>query len=750
MNASRYIGRIGALAAALGVGAAVFTGAGVATAAPSTGSSDSSTNKPASDGTSGANAGTGSESGTTATTTKPTKTGHTGPLAGLFHHAPDTKTASSDDTSDPGGTDATTQTKKNKPFKAARAAAKAKASSSTTTGSNSTTDTPKDVASSATSGTTSGTSDTKTTTTDTDTTPKTQATVNTLSTLTTSKNSVKKLAAATTAAATTATTAAATTSAPTLSTVLTDFVTKLFSPASGTSPTAPSAETPLAWLVAAASRRELAGSSATSAAAATPAPTLVVNGLSVVATSPQNVNSLYGMFTNFPGFQGVVQGEQDFDLVNSKGDTVGSITALVSRNNSIGPGQKYTQLVVTSNDVVGAGVVGTGAGQIPPVGSVLASLGNKNFGTIYSAMPSVTGGKDVVSYKSVTPFGNFPLFTNYDAAADLTDGVSFNRPVKTADGFYLAPTTRFSATPTSVTGFPPFFSAVQGTQTYSVFDSATNKAVGSFTGLTTVTSDVLGTYTEAIYVTSTNGSTNVGTAAGQTPPVGTVYNVIYLHSDDLYAIYSAKPAPGGTQFSTKLVTPNGKVTNLPIEFDATAQPQRTLTVPGKYTLVPVGEQQIVGINGLPPREVIFQGYQKFKVVDSAGNTIGTFDADVTNQRDVSGGSSVAVLVTNVTSGTTGTGATNVPPVGSVFNFDYQKNTKFGQVYSALPSASGDVISYKYVSPFGTFPFLTSYDAAAGLSDPNQFTFVDPFNPVNMLAASAKAADCNLLAGCTAV
>ena len=276
---------------------------------------------------------------------------------------------------------------------------------------------------------------------------------------------------------------------------------------------------------------------------------------------------------------------------------------------------------------------------------------------------------------------------------------------------------------TSISGLPPNFVAAQGDQVFDVYQQSTMATIGSFDGYVTTTSDVFGDYSEAILVTSDDGSTNVGTAAGQVPPVGSVYNVIYFGNDDTYTLYSSLPSPSGDVISLKLVTPLGV---LPVytTFDASAPPPiQSLSVPGGYSFVPASTRQLAGINGLPPREVIIQGYQQFDVYNSAGTQIGSFDADVTTQSDWFGKYSEAVLVTNDTAGTAGTAAGDVPPVGSVFNFLYYGNSGFGTFYSAMPSPSGDVISYKFVTPFGDIPVYTTYDAAAGLTADS---FFDPF------------------------
>jgi len=755
MNAGSYIGRIGGLAVALGVGAAVFTGTGVAYAEPT--GSDSSTSGASDSGTSTAG---GSDSDTTSTTdttsesdTNESSTSEaeeseeaeeaeeaedTGkkPRQGIWRdlfggNKGDTTPTPDEKTSEPDSTDGETPSQSTGDTTDAEKAPR--------TGRHRLWSKPADETTTSASETDSDTSAEKVV-------AETQQTKTSLATVTVDEPQTASTASdesTTEDSAETTTTAVTTESAETTSSVsrpLATLVRNILDAFAGNSPWSPAAESPLSWLFAAASRREFSSAAADAEAQN---PTMVLNGYHVVATGdPLFVGSFYGMFTNFPGFQGVVQGEQEFDLVDpDDGTVVGSFTGLVSQNNSIGFNKVYTEIVVT--EVSDENLVGTEAGDLPPVGTVLASFGTGRYGTVYSAMP-VEGGETVIKYNRVTRFGTFKIFTPYDAAHDLTDYVSFNRPIKTVDGFYLAPTEDNSAEMMSVTGFPPFFTAVQGKQIFSVYNDA-GQEVGQFEGLVTVTSDVLGTYTEAVYVTETL-SGNVGTAAGDTPPVGTVYNVIYFHSDNLYVIYSAKPDPGGNVISTIFVTPNGNK-ELDIDFDAVTPPDHDeLVVPGEYTLVPVGEKQVIGINGLPPREAIIQSYQQFKVYDADGNLLGTVDADRTTQWDVDGDSTEAVLITNVTSGTPGTDDGDVPPVGSVFNFSYTGTTGFGQAYYALPGEDGarNKIVLKFVTPFGGIPLWTNYDAAKGLAD---YDYYNPFaQNLEMSALSAPLSASGASAG----
>jgi hypothetical protein len=754
MSASHYVGRIGGLAVALGVGAAVFTGNGVACASP------------ASAGSSGA-AGAGSSAGSTATASetkgtakdaKDTKDAKDGKDAAGTKGADATESGSAAGSDDTDASDTGTKKPKLKwsdIFGGHKADPKPDGDSAQTPDTDAGTDGDatdskpgkhrgwgKAAENASSNSAVTGTTDNGTpATTKPDPTPlkswlkslkadapKTGATAPTSATTKTTTLSTIATAATTgaTAATATATVSPGTaTTASTASTPLANLAKRLLDVFAGGSGNSPVAEGPLSWIVAAASRRQI-GAEATATN-----PTMVLNGYNVVATGePLYVGSFYGMFTNFPGFQGVVQGEQDFDLVDPKtGETVGSFHGLVSQNNSIGFNKTYTQIVVT--EVSDPDLVGTGAGKIPPVGSTLASFGTGKYGTVYSSMPTGEfnddgSSIDVVKYVRVTPLGTFRLFTPYDASKTLTDGVAFNRPIKTQGGYTIVPADPGSAIMQSVTGFPPFFQAVQGTQVYKVIDAEGN-TIGTFQGATTVTSDVLGTYTEAVYVTKVL-SGDPGVMATEVPPVGSVYNVIYFHSNDLFAIYEARPEEDGTSvYSTYLVTPKGTPKKLDIQFDGAAPPVReSLDVPGDYSLKPVGNLQVVGINGLPPREAILQGYQEFEVYNADGDYLGTVTADRTSQWDVSGNSSEAVLVTGVSDDA---GLGGLPPTGSVFNFNYKGTTGFGEAYYSLPGADGkDTVVYKYVTPFGGIQLPYFYDASKGLADYDYYVpdFSSPF------------------------
>lgn len=423
-------------------------------------------------------------------------------------------------------------------------------------------------------------------------------------------------------------------------------------------------------------------------------PRLKLNGYSLVPDSTEEISSFYGRWTYLPGAPSLVQGQQTFDIVDPRTKTtVGEFDALVSR----GLGYNYTSLLVTDNGGVD---VGTGPGQVPPVGSLIATFKVGPVGWAYSAMPTSSG--DDVSFKILTPFGNIALPLTFDAAAGIADHTFDNRPVVLVNGYSIAPADPLGETITGTSGIAPLFTSVQGHQVFGVYNEQ-GVQVGTFDGVFTTTSDILGTYTQAILVTGNDGA-NVGTGDGQTPPVGSVYNVVYAGDDQHYVLYTSLPSPSGDVVTVQQVGP-GSVQNSTTTFiDASERPSTLpLSITRRLTLVPVGALQPVGVNGLPPREIQYQGYQQFDVYDAKGATIGRVDADVMTQHDLFGIRSAAVLVTGVVDGEAGTARGDVPPVGSILNVVSLGDSGFGTVSVVMPDGKVDVKRSWIVTPLGNIP-----------------------------------------------
>ena len=206
----------------------------------------------------------------------------------------------------------------------------------------------------------------------------------------------------------------------------------------------------------------------------------------------------------------------------------------------------------------------------------------------------------------------------------------------------------------------------------------------------------------------------MGTEPWQVPSVGAVYNVIYPWN----ILYSGIPSDSGPPVIKTTITTRVGDIPLPFRFfDATTIPDfGSLKVPGKYRFVPDGDLQFIGINGLPPADAEIQGYRQYNVVDADDHQQGSFKADVITNWTWLNIYSDAILVTEVTDGTIGTGPGDVPPVGSQFNFLYLGKTGFGAFYSAVPSDEGDILTFKLVTPFGNIPIPARYNAIEGLDD----------------------------------
>lgn len=444
--------------------------------------------------------------------------------------------------------------------------------------------------------------------------------------------------------------------------------------------------------------------------------TLTLNGYNLVPSSTETVTSFYGQWASWPGGPTLVQGQQQYAVVDPATNLpVGNFDALVSTGSPFTIRSRYVELLVTANDGVN---VGTGPGQIPPVGSLIASFDLiGGFGWSYSALASSPA--NVVSFALTTPFGDLPLPFGFDAAKGIADHTVDDQPVDLANGYSIVPADPLGDTYVGTSGFLPYYTTVQARQVFDLRD-ASGTTVGSFEGVATPTADVMGVHTQAILVTKVvDGSP--GVLPGDVPPAGSVFNVMY-EAGGSYVIYSALPSASGDAVSTILVDAD-KVSNIgtfPMNLlDAAALPPvKRLPTSDGYSILPTSALLPSGVNGLPPRDVQVQGYQQFGVYDSSGVQQGGFDADVCTQLDMYGNYSQAILVTRVTDDGAG-----VPPVGSIINYVYYGNTGFGTYYSSQPMTDGARTSFKILTPLFDLPTWSMYNASAGLADVSYF---DPF------------------------
>jgi hypothetical protein len=432
-------------------------------------------------------------------------------------------------------------------------------------------------------------------------------------------------------------------------------------------------------------------------AAFLPAAVAFADDYDIVAdpTSTEAITGIYGygfggLYTAPPSVPGSIQGDQDFDYTDTSTGDTGTFFGFES-NATDGFGDTNQEVYVVSD------VSGTDA---PPVGSVFDTytLGDGGFEGIYSAIPLATG--DQISYTLVTPFGDYPVPVTFDAA-NVTAADDGGVPIGNGDD--LDPvTTAGSQVLTAINGNPPLTVNLQGIQLFEIDNSPNN----AFDADETTTTDALGTYTEAVLVTQDQTGT-VGTAAGDTPAVGSVFNTITLGGiENVYSDLASTTGGAGVITDT-VETPLGDFT-IPVTFDAAdAEVSAPIDLPNGDDLVPASTLDFTGINGLPPADVAVEGTQVFDYTDGAQS--GSFDADVTNTLDSFDDFTETVLVTS--------GSDPDAPVGSVFQTVSLGDSGFESIYSDIAStaAGGDVISDTLVTPFGDFTIPLTLDASASLA-----------------------------------
>jgi hypothetical protein len=134
-----------------------------------------------------------------------------------------------------------------------------------------------------------------------------------------------------------------------------------------------------------------------------------------------------------------------------------------------------------------------------------------------------------------------------------------------------------------------------------------------------------------------------------------------------------------------------------------------------YNIVvdPNSTEQITGIYGYgfdgfvtaPPAVAgSVQGDQTFDFTDTTTGISGTFAAHESTSADAFGDTNQDVLVSSSSGG-------DAPPVGSFFDSYTFDDDAFANIYAALPSPTGDLISDTLVTPFGDYTIPVTFDAA---------------------------------------
>ena len=479
----------------------------------------------------------------------------------------------------------------------------------------------------------------------------------------------------------------------------------VFNPFAGTAPNAPTPESPLSWVMAAATRKELSRAAVNVDPAS---PALMVNGLTITPGSPQTVTGIYNRTTAGPAVNQSLQGYQKFNTVDEDGN-LGTFYAYVSTAPYLTAPTSSRVLYVDSGiaDLLGES---PGAGALPD-GSVISTSSLGSFVNVYSAIAGAdpnSGNDDTVT----------DILTNTRTGktidlSSLVNGLGFNA----ADVSPVLPDyIRGVGDPTitSVSALPPLTIAPQGYQTFEYLDADGN-TIGHFNAVVTTTKDAIGFSTEALLVT---GYPDAG--RGEAPPIGTVYNTIDYGNWEV--VYSSIPQDGTDEVTVILANTRTQdalnISWLYQGFDASKGLTDGTNIwsfdfGDGYTVAPTQAQQVfTGVNGLPPVSATVSAIQEFNVMQGS-DSAGTFTATLTTiptmllTHDVE-----TLLVTDSSS--------SAVPVGSVFEVE-SLGLGFVHVYSDLVGAGVDgqnLITDALLTPWGTAIDVSwlyqGVDVAAGL------------------------------------
>ncbi len=262
---------------------------------------------------------------------------------------------------------------------------------------------------------------------------------------------------------------------------------------------------------------------------------------------------------------------------------------------------------------------------------------------------------------------------------------------------------------------PALALSVDGQQLYSYTDTTTNTN-GTFEAFVSTSTNMYGATTTEVMVAP-------GTYADNAPPVGSVFDTTTNSHNANYTFYSdlKGAGPGDKDVITEISHNAFGSHNVATSYDAAAVVQTDqFNIGNGYTIDavpstdPGGGYDMTGINGLPPDDMVYQGSQLFNVEDAQGNVVGSFEALKTTTSDLAGSYTQALLVTQDISGPVGTGAGDIPNVGSVYNTFTIGGIR--SIYEDLtPTQQGakDVVMYGFTNPTNSNGFDASAAPALG-------------------------------------
>jgi hypothetical protein len=163
-------------------------------------------------------------------------------------------------------------------------------------------------------------------------------------------------------------------------------------------------------------------------------------------SSTETLTGVYGLENTAPPAEsGSIQGYQEFEVYDTTtSQAVGTFYADESNSTDI-VGDTNTELLVIPNpdpsvDPATFGTVGSTAGDVPPVGSVIDtySYAGDEFGYVYTAYPATGGADTVTDTLTTVGYGDYPVGSTYDAIASESD--TSVPPIPLAGGDEIVPT----------------------------------------------------------------------------------------------------------------------------------------------------------------------------------------------------------------------------------------------------------------------------------------------------------------------
>jgi hypothetical protein len=369
----------------------------------------------------------------------------------------------------------------------------------------------------------------------------------------------------------------------------------------------------------------------------------------------------------------------------------------------------------------------------PPTGSLFDTFNyGYGFENHYSDLVGTgTGGTNTITDTFATPFGNFNIPTNFDAAAADSAAV-FTYPANSTGDFSYVPTGTENYT--SIGGEPLLYQTVSGNfQAYDV-NAPGGATVGSFEGVSLHDVDALGQSNQEIMVIPEVMQRYADLINPNDPPVGSFFDTSNYGGgfENVYSDIAATGTGGTNTITDTFVTPFGDV-NIPTTFNAAAAlpaaefayPANSSAADYSYVADPGTAENYTSIGGNPLLDQSVSGQQLYDV-DNGTTVVGQFEGVSTNDVNLFGMSNQEIQVTadggRISPELALPGTTNEPPAGSFFD-TFNFGHGFENVYSDIAAAgtgTTNTITDTVVTPFGDFNIPTVFDASLALA-PAEFT-----------------------------